>query len=320
MVRMPEPRATGVPWRTLIVGWLLAIVAAAGYAWLKHVPAALAIPVVLAFLLELPFYVMAGDPPAWLKNPAILTVTCLAPYLVYSLPSGQFRLNACLLLALIAVLLAFWYKVLPRHTIFDLLYVALLATILLSKVFDTIYLSAIPKVPLSILGHLMLIRTAAIAVIGMRGGVTAQYTFIPKLAEWLAGLRWFLLMLPAVLPALWLTGLWIPRADPKLALALPQFLGILWVVALSEEFFFRGMLQDWLEGWTRNQSAALLVTSLVFGSVHLWFHDAFPNWRFAIVATIFGLFCGLSWREKKSVPSSMVTHALGATLYRVFFQ
>ncbi|HXJ38239.1 MAG TPA: CPBP family intramembrane glutamic endopeptidase [Bryobacteraceae bacterium] len=325
---MPEPRATGVPginnpqtpWLTLTIGWLLMVIAAAGYAYLKHIPAALALPVALAFAVELPFYVMAGDPPAWLKNPAILTATCLAPYLLYSLPSGVFQLPALVLLTLIAVLLSYWYKVLPRHTVLDILYVVLLATILLSKVFDRIYLSAIPKVPLSTLGHLMLIRTAAIAVIGMRGGITARYAFIPNRDEWLTGFRWFGLMLPAILPALWLTGLWAPRDNPKLALALPQFFGILWVVALSEEFFFRGMLQDWLEGWTRNRIVGLLVTSLIFGSLHLWFHEAFPNWRFAIVATIFGLFCGLAWREKKSVPASMVTHALGATLYRVFFQ
>ena len=41
---------------------------------------------------------------------------------------------------------------------------------------------------------------------------------------------------------------------------------------------------------------------------------------FAIVAAIFGLCCGSAWRETRTIQAGMVTHALGATLYRVFFQ
>ncbi len=309
-----------VPWRALSIGWTILIVAALVYANMKGISFALALPVALAFVAELPFYVMAGAPPAWLRRSEVLFGSCLLPYLVYTVPTGLFAFQSFGMLVVLAAVLSFWYKVLPRQTWLDVLYVLLLATILLSKIFDQIYPSAIPKTPLNILGHLMLIRTAAVAVIGMRGGTGAQYVFIPKWDEWISGVKWFALMLPPVLTALWATGLWLPRDHPKYWTILPQFLGILWVVALSEEFFFRGMLQHWLESGMRNRIAGLLVTSIMFGSAHFWFHGAFPNWRFAIVATVFGLFCGLAWREKRSVPTSMVTHALGATLYRVFFQ
>lgn len=309
-----------LPWRAVGIGWALMLVAAVIYAQLKHIPLLLALPVALAFAVELPFYVMAGAPPAWLRRPGILFATCLLPYLIYSVPAGLFTWNGFGMLLVVAALVSFWYEVLPKKTWLDVLYVVLLAAVLLSKVFDQIYLSAIPKTPLGILGHLMMIRTAAVAVIGMRGGTGAQYVFIPKVSEWIAGVKWFVLMLPAVLTALWATGLWLPRTHPNYWTMVPQFLGILWVVALSEEFFFRGMLQNWLEAGTGNRIAGLLVTSVMFGSAHLWFHGAFPNWRFVIVATVFGVFCGLAWREKRSVPTSMVTHALGATLYRVFFQ
>jgi membrane protease YdiL (CAAX protease family) len=89
-------------------------------------------------------------------------------------------------------------------------------------------------------------------------------------------------------------------------------------VALSEEFFFRGLLQQWLERWMRHSIPALIVSSLIFGSVHL-IRGAFPNWRYAIVAGLLGLFCGLAWRESRGIQAGMVTHALAATLYRVFF-
>jgi membrane protease YdiL (CAAX protease family) len=98
------------------------------------------------------------------------------------------------------------------------------------------------------------------------------------------------------------------------------FFGILWVTALSEEFIFRGLLQQWLGAWTRSSVAALGIASLLFGASHLGTSHIFPNWRFAIVATVFGLFCGLCWRRTRSVQASMLTHAIGATLYRVFFQ
>jgi membrane protease YdiL (CAAX protease family) len=94
----------------------------------------------------------------------------------------------------------------------------------------------------------------------------------------------------------------------------------LWVVALSEEFFFRGLLQQWLEGWTGNATAALITTSVIFGSAHLGFHRTFPNWRWAIVAGILGLFLGLTWRSARSVQASMVNHALIVTVWRVFLQ
>jgi hypothetical protein len=46
----------------------------------------------------------------------------------------------------------------------------------------------------------------------------------------------------------------------------------------------------------------------------------FPNWRFSLVAAVLGVFCGLAWRERRSIQASMVTHALAATAFRVFFQ
>lgn len=171
----------------------------------------------------------------------------------------------------------------------------------------------------------MLIRTAALAMLTIRGNVEAEYRFLPNRGEWLTGLRYFALMLPVIAGAYWALGLVKLRAHPNgivltAILALGTFLGILWVVALSEEFFFRGLLQQWLEQWTGNPAVALIVASLVFGCAHLGFHRIFPNWRWAIVAAILGIFCGLAWRKSRSVQAAMVTHALIVTVWQVFFQ
>ena len=166
----------------------------------------------------------------------------------------------------------------------------------------------------------MLIRTCAIAVLAIRQGVTAEFRFLPTRGEALAGLRWFAVMLPAVAAALWSVGLWHLRSNPNLPAGIATFFGILWVTALSEEFFFRGLLQQWFSDWTRSGVAALVMASVLFGAAHLGWSHIFPNWRFALVAAVFGLFCGLCWKETRSVQASMVTHAIGATLYKVFFQ
>ena len=251
----------------------------------------------------------------------LLTASAIAPWLVYSLVTGEARLvNFCLLL-IVAIVVSFWYVVWRPAPLADASFLIVLAGIYLSKAFDRIYLSPIPQQSISVLGHLMLIRTAALAVLILRGNVNAEFRFLPNREEWTIGLRYFVLALPAVGIVYWALGLVQLRAHPLSVLqAIGTFLVILWVVALSEEFFFRGLLQQWLEGWTGNRTTALIVAALVFGSAHLGFHRIFPNWRWGIVAAILGLFLGLAWRHSRSVQASMVTHALIVTVWRVFLQ
>jgi membrane protease YdiL (CAAX protease family) len=101
------------------------------------------------------------------------------------------------------------------------------------------------------------------------------------------------------------------------AIVVATFFGVLWVLALGEEFFFRGLLQQWMTAWLGDWPG-LLVTSLLFGSVHLWFRK-FPNWRIAAIAVLLGIACALAFRQARSIRASMVTHALVVTTWRVFF-
>jgi uncharacterized protein len=323
------PNSPGRFRAVLAAGWVLLALAAWIYASTKHVPEWAAIPIAAAFLFEFPFYILPSfdAPRAWLvrlgkiRAAALLAASALAPWLIYSLATGEARLINFLLLLAAAVIISFWYILLPANSISDALFLLFLAAMLLSKVFDRIYLSPVPKLSISILGHLMLIRTAALAVLILRGNVTAEYRFLPNRAEWIAGLRYFAMMLPVIGIAYWGLGLVKLRPHPlNLLLAIGTFLGMLWVLALSEEFFFRGLLQQWLERWTGNSISALVVTAILFGSVHLGFNHIFPNWRWAIVAAILGLFCGIAWRNSRSVQASMVAHALTVTLWRVFLQ
>jgi membrane protease YdiL (CAAX protease family) len=207
----------------------------------------------------------------------------------------------------------------------DLLYLCLFAAIVLLKVFARIYPAPMPKLDVSILGHLMLIRVMAFSFVAIRGNAGADYRFLPTAREFLAGLRWFACLLPVVAAAYWALGLVKFRDHPMniplvILLGIGTFFGILWVTATSEEFIFRGLLQPWLERWTSSPALALIVTSLLFGSVHLGFHGAFPNWRFSICAAILGFFCGLARRQTGGIQAGMVAHALTVAVWKMFLQ
>ena len=101
-------------------------------------------------------------------------------------------------------------------------------------------------------------------------------------------------------------------------IAIGTFFGILWVVAFSEELFFRGVIAKAVLRWKSSIFLAILVSSLLFGSVHLWYHD-FPNWKMAVIAAIAGCFFARAYFGSGSVRAAMVTHALTVVTWRMLF-
>jgi membrane protease YdiL (CAAX protease family) len=302
------------------VGWVALGSAAVVYARMKGIPAWAAVPIAAAFLIEFVFYLGPAFCPERLRSPWVLAGACVWPWLMYSIPTGEFRVAQLAVLIAIALALSFWFVALPRSGFTDALFLVAAAAIALSKVFEWIYPSPVPKIPMAYLGRVMLIRAAATAIIAIRGNAGVEFRFLPNRREWIIGLRWFAVLVPICGAALWALGIATLRPTPHaLPLALAELAGIFWMVALPEEFLFRGLLQQWVERWTDRPVVALIVASAIFGAAHLAFHNSFPNWRFAIVAALFGLCCGMAWRESRTIQASMVTHGLAAALYRIFF-
>jgi hypothetical protein len=96
-----------------------------------------------------------------------------------------------------------------------------------------------------------------------------------------------------------------------------DFLGLFLFVALAEELFFRGLLQNLLEGSFRSRYGAQAVTAILFGLSHIR-HAPFPNWRYVALATIAGWFYGEAYRKHRSLMASATTHTLVDTLWRTF--
>ena len=65
--------------------------------------------------------------------------------------------------------------------------------------------------------------------------------------------------------------------------------------------------------------ATTMITSAVFGLVHLGFGGQFPNWRWVAVATVLGWCCGHARNQAGGIRAGVVTHALAVATWRGFF-
>jgi uncharacterized protein len=305
-----------------LVGWLVLTAAGLLYAQFKHIPNRAALPALAGFLVEYPFYLLPAfsDVRKRLAGPhfpSMLAFSMLLPYLACCALYGHFAPVALLKLAALALVLAFWDRVLPANLVSDLAFLGVLAACLLSPFFDTVYPPAFPGLPIAILGRISLFHVAALVLIVQRGIPETGYGFIPSLPEWRIGALHFLYFLPLA------AGIAIPTKMVHLVHPAPLwktigiFLAFLWVVALFEEFIFRGALLGWLEQ-RAPRAAALVLTSVLFGCAHLWFRG-FPNWRWAILAGILGWFCGRARNQAGSIRAGIVTHALAVAAWRGFF-
>jgi membrane protease YdiL (CAAX protease family) len=200
----------------------------------------------------------------------------------------------------------------------DVAFLGLVAAVYMGKYFEAIYPPPYKGVDVAILGKLALIQIAALALMLERRVRETGYGLLPTRTDWRIGVLHYFYFLPVGFPlALALKAMRFTTPAPIWKTA-GIFFGFLLVVALSEEFFFRGVLQQWIEEWTWNRSAALLITSVVFGLVHLWF-VRFPNWRWVPLASVLGWFCGRARNQAGSIRAGMVTHTLVVTTWRAFF-
>jgi hypothetical protein len=100
-----------------------------------------------------------------------------------------------------------------------------------------------------------------------------------------------------------------------------QFFGIYFTIAIPEELLFRGILQNLLcQSIQKGPKGVygLLIASVVFGASHLH-HAPVPNWRYAILATLAGVFYGYTYRNRQRISASALTHALVDTAWHFWF-
>jgi membrane protease YdiL (CAAX protease family) len=97
-------------------------------------------------------------------------------------------------------------------------------------------------------------------------------------------------------------------AWPGLAPLAGAWIFTFFFIAIPEELFFRGWLQNLLER-RMGRTAALLVTAVLFGLSHFNKRAALFNWRYVLLAAVAGFFYGRAWRQERRVGASAITHA-----------
>jgi membrane protease YdiL (CAAX protease family) len=297
------------------------------YAGDRGIPAETAAALLPAFLLEVVLYVASGLrkvrerleelPPALLA--AGLALTAPLSYFACALPTGTVSLLSLVILIALALVASFWYLVFGPRPAADAGFLVLMAVPLLLDTFNVVYPDIAERVPVKTLGVLMWYRTGLLSVLTIRRMEGIGFGFLPKRGEWVIGIRNFIWFLPIGLITAFSLGFVEVRPlqfnARTVLIALATFAGVLWVLAVAEEFFFRGLLQQMLTRLFGSQTAGLILASLIFGAVHLPYR-AFPNWRFAVLAACAGVFYGRAYQQAGSIRAAMVTHAMVVTVWK----
>ena len=280
---------------------------------------------IVAFLITYPFYLAMGmrevrDRYVAPRLTASLLAVGVLPYLACSIGAIEFHWLSLVRVAALALAIALWFRVLPAWPLVDLAFLALIAAAIVAGYFDSIY-PIYRGQRLTTLGHVTLIPMAILTLMIARRMTETGLTFAPTRAEWRIGVRHYLLFLPVGAALGFALHAFTPHPAAAWWKIAGTFLAFLWVIGLSEEFFFRGVVQQWFEDWTHNRTAALVIVAAIFGAAHLWSRlggFAIPNWRWALLAGALGWFCGRARNQAGSIGASMVTHALAVTTLRAF--
>lgn len=244
----------------------------------------------------------------------------LAPYLIYAGGTGDFNWIALAKLAAMAFVPLGMFAAFPvRHprAINWQDAVVLLWLYIPVQFHLTAGIWTVP-VNLDFMARLFIVGVGAWAFLIVRGVEDAGYQFALSgtiardAAVSFAGFSVIALPLGLLIRFLAINSEW--RGIPQF---LADYVTIFLFVAIAEELFFRGLLQNLLEGSIGSRSLSQAVVSVAFGFSHIG-HAPAPNWRYVILATIAGWFYGLAYRKHRSLMASAGTHAMVDTMWRTF--
>jgi membrane protease YdiL (CAAX protease family) len=245
--------------------------------------------------------------------PALLGV----PYLVFAFPAGTLRWSVVIVVFLLPVILSAVVDSCASSAKLVWQDAFVLGT--LAAVYLRLLTPAWPYPKLAVLPKLYVADLALYLYIVVRKLDGAGYSFVPRRDAFLIGLReWFYFLPLGIGLGMALRFIHFhARVPPAMSLLLSVLITFL-LVALPEEMFFRGILQNLLE--TRlGPKAALLLAAVLFGLTHFNKGASF-NWRYVILATTAGIFYGRAWRARRQVLASSITHTAVDVVWSLWFR
>lgn len=249
---------------------------------------------------------------AQLFCPAILCT----PYVLVAVSRGIFELGWCALYALlpVAVALLLWQARgidrAQRGTWRDFLVLAALGLAVDLRWFE----SAWPA-HLAIFNKMLLLDAGIYGFLFVRQLDGIGFDLRLRLRDLRIGLREFGWYAPiAIALGLAMGFLHVHARWPQPLPLAGAFLFTFAFIAIPEELFFRGWLQNLLER-RLGRTPALLVTAVLFGLSHFNKRTAHFNWRYVVLAMLAGIFYGRAWRRDRRVGASAITHACVDTVW-----
>jgi len=288
------------------------------------------LPLLPALSLEAIFYFL----PLWPKfsgwfmrlprplQAALIWVSGVLPILLLHAAQGLTPREFPLLAVCLGVV-CIWYLALPKKPMADLLLLAILAALILLPWFRDAFPSPPETTKLGFLNKQLWMRVGITVFLYLRGWKVPGFGLLPTAKDWSVGIRYFFYFLAILLPVGFyfdILRIQFPKLNTWIIpfAAIGTFLAMYVFLALVEEFYFRGILQPLLIKGLGEKWIGLILASICFGAVHLPFRD-FPNWRFAALSTVAGIFYGLAFEKAGSLKAAMLTHALVNTVWTIVF-
>ena len=284
--------------------------------------------VVAAILTLLPFLLAAFWPfsvEAVQRVPLgvriVLPAVLCVPYAMVAISYGQFRpgwFALYLLLPVVMTLLLYRASVADvtkRGDWRDFLVLAVLGLAVDLRWFE-------PAWPphLAVFNKMLLLDAGIYGFLAVRRLEGVGFDLRLRLSDLRIGVRELVIYAPiAIALGLSLRFLHFHAYIPPVSHVLLGWIFTFFFIAVPEELFFRGWMQNLLER-RLGRHWALLTTAVLFGLSHFNKRALHFNWRYVVLAALAGVFYGRAWRQERRVGASAITHASVDTLWSLWLR
>jgi membrane protease YdiL (CAAX protease family) len=257
--------------------------------------------------------------PAWAQIvcPSLLCV----PYLLVSFRSGTF---SWMWLALYATLPAVIAALLIRSARRESGWPEFLILAILGLAVDLRWFEAAWPAHLAVFNKVLLLDAGIYGLVAVRNLEGAGFDLRLRWRDLAVGWREFVFYLPLALAlGLGLGFLHVHPFGSAIGTVTLKFAGAwlftFFLIAVPEELFFRGWLQNLLER-RMGRWPALVTTAILFGLSHFNKRALHFNWRYVLLAAVAGIFYGRAWRRDRRVGASAITHATVDSIWSLWLR
>ncbi len=171
---------------------------------------------------------------------------------------------------------------------------------------------------LSVISKLILLDSGLYGFLVIRRLTNVGFDLRIQCKDLVIGFRELLFFAPIAIPLGFILGfLHFQNRIPKPGSAALTLLFTFFLIAIPEEIFFRGWMQNLLERRLGSRFS-LALTAIIFGLSHFNKRATHFNWRYVLLATIAGIFYGRAWWSRHRVIGSAITHTCVDTIWSLW--